>query len=378
VLASLESWLRRKSLWPPRLHQQVTRTGLAYTATLLVVALIAFVSANNLMFLILAAMLATFMISGFISKLGLAGLELELFLPQHISARRKVRALVRLKNTKRWIPSFSIHLEGVAESGFDTILYFPVLPGGSTVEEAVDVYFTRRGAHKERSFQFSTRFPFGFAERREMITARHEILVYPCLDPQPGFESLLAAVSGELEAIQRGRGHDFYRIRPYEALESARHVDWKATAHTRDLQVREYAREQERSVLIYLDLDVPFGGEDWFESAVECAAFLAYQLSLGETRVRLKTQEFDVTLPEPGDIYTILKYLALVSPMRGKLPEGPDEAASFQIVFTAHPGRMSALGWGKGEGLGARLLGPDAWDRPDGVDRSDAWDRTAE
>ena len=361
MIAWLKSWLRKKALWPVHLRQQVTRTGLAYTATLLLVALVAFVSANNLMFLILAAMLSTFMISGFISKLGLAGLELELFLPQHISARRKVRAGIRLKNTKKWIPSFSIHLEGAGESGFDTILYFPVLPGGAAVEEAVDVSFARRGAQKERTFQFSTRFPFGFAERREMITARHEILVYPCLDPQPGFESLLAAVSGELEAMQRGRGHDFYRIRPYEALESARHVDWKATAHTGDLQVREYAREQEQSVLIYLDLDIPYGAEEWFETAVDCAAFLAYQLSLGETRVRLKTQEFDVTLPEPGDIYTILKYLALVSPMRGKLSEGPDETGSFQIVFTAHPGRMSELGWGKAEGAGARLLGPGSW-----------------
>ncbi|HEY2843263.1 MAG TPA: DUF58 domain-containing protein [Bryobacteraceae bacterium] len=361
MVASLLSWLRSRDLWPPRLRQQVTRTGLAYTVTLLVVALVAFVSANNLMFLILAAMLATFMISGFISKLGLAGLELELFLPQHISARRKVRAGVRLKNTKRWIPSFSIHLEGAAESGFDTILYFPVLPGRAMIEEAVDVCFTRRGAQKERSFQFSTRFPFGFVERREMITARHEILVYPCLDPQPAFESLLSAVSGEIQALQRGRGNDFYRIRPYEALESSRHVDWKATAHTGDLQVREYAREQEHSVLIYLDLDIPFGADDWFESAIECAAFLAYQFSLEGIRVRLKSQEFDVTLPEPGDIYTILKYLALVSPMRGKAPEGPDDAGSFQIVFTAYPGRMSALGWGKGDGMGARMLGPDTW-----------------
>ncbi len=343
------------------LRQTVTRAGLAYSAIMLVVALVAFISANNLMFLILAAMLATFLISGFISKLSLAGLELELFLPQHLAARRKVRATVRLKNTKRWIPSFSIHLEGAAESGFDSIVYFPVLPGGATVEEGVDVYFTRRGAQKERSFQFSTRFPFGFAERHETITARHEILVYPCLDAQPGFESLLAAVSGELELLQRGRGHDFYRIRPYEALESARHVDWKVTAHTGDLQVREYAREQDRSVLIYLDLDVSFGAEDWFESAVDCAAFLAYQLSFSETRVRLKTQEFDVTLPEPGDIYTILKYLALVSPMRGRSPVGPDEPGSFQIVFTAHAERMSALGWGKREGAGARILSPDSW-----------------
>jgi hypothetical protein len=47
--------------------------------------------------------------------------------------------------------------------------------------------------------------------------------------------------------------------------------------------------------------------------------------------------------------------------MRGKPPEGPDEAASFQIVFTAHPDRMSALGWGKTDGAGSRVLGLDHW-----------------
>src|ERR1051326_1907434 len=327
----LRWWRGLRTAWTQGLRQQITRSGVAYSAALALVALAAFLSANNLMFLILAAMLSTLLISGFISRLGLAGLELNLMLPEHISARRKVRAGIRLKNLKSWIPSFSIHLAGAAESGFDSILYFPVIPGAALIEESVELYFARRGTQRERSFQFSTRFPFGFAERHEMVTAQHDILVYPCLDPQPGFEALLAAVSGELEAQQRGRGHDFYRIRPYEALESARHVDWKATAHTGDLQVREYAREQERSVLIYLDLDVPFGAEAWLESAIECAAFLAYQFSLRETRVRLQTQEFDVTIPEPGDIYTILKYLALVSPMRGKLAQGPDDAASFQI-----------------------------------------------
>jgi uncharacterized protein (DUF58 family) len=333
---------------------------MAYTITLLAVAIIAFAFANNLLFLILAAMLSTFMVSGFVSKLGLAGLELDLFLPIHISARRKVRAGVRLKNLKGWVPSFSIHLEGAAESGFDSILYFPVIPGGAMVEEVVDVSFPRRGAHNQRSFQFSTSFPFGFSERHEMVTTRREILVYPCLDPQPGFEALLASVHGEMETIQRGRGHDFYRIRPYEALESARHVDWKATAHTGNLQVREYTREQERSVEIYLDLDVPFGAEDWFESAIECTAFLAYELSSREARVRLRTQEFDVTTPEEGDVHTLLRYLALVSPMRGKPPRGPDDNSIFQVVFSADPARMSALGWGAGENSALRMVDRDA------------------
>src|SRR5208282_2658667 len=107
---------------------------------------------------------------------------------------------------------------------------------------------------------------------------------------QPGFEELLASVSGEMEALQRGRGHDFYRIRPYEALESSRHVDWKATAHTGDLQVREFAQEQDRSVVMYLDLDLPFEAEAWFETAVDCAAFLAFRLAGRGARVRFRTQ----------------------------------------------------------------------------------------
>lgn len=328
-------------------------------AVLLAVALAAFLTGNNLLFLILAAMISTAMLSSFLSRLGLAGLELDLLLPEHISARRRIRAGVRLRNLKRWIPSFSIHLAGAAESGFDTMLYFPALPGGATLEEPLDLYFARRGSQKERSFRFSTRFPFGFAERRAMVTTRHEILVYPCLDPQPGFEDLLASVAGDLEAMQKGRGSDFYRIRPYEAMESARHVDWKATAHTGALQVREFAREQDQRVEICLDLEVERRAEEWFETAVEGAAFLAHRLAARGTRIRFQTQSWEVTLPETGDIYTILQYLALVAPRRTTPPWGPCDRNAFQIIFTANPHTMAALGWGSG--AGSRILHPQCF-----------------
>jgi uncharacterized protein (DUF58 family) len=358
-----------KSSWSQELRQTITRVGMTYFATLAVVATAAVLSANNLLFLILAAMLATLLVSGFISKLGLAGLELDLVLPEHISARRKIRAGIRLRNLKTWIPSFSIHLAGAAESGLEAILYFPVVPGGAALEESVELYFPKRGTQRERSFQFSTRFPFGFSERRELVTARRDILVYPCLDPQPGFEALLSSVSGEMEALQRGAGYDFYRIRPYEALESARHVDWRATAHTGDLQVREFAREQDRRVILYFDLDVPAEHESWFESAVDCSAFLAFHLSTRDTEVRFRTQEVDITLPEEGDIYSILRYLALVTPLKEKPGKpatappaaDPNDANSFQIIFSPNPERMAALGWGRSESGGTRFLGLDAF-----------------
>ena len=337
-------------------RQQITRAWLIFVAILLAVAIAAFVFANNLLFLIVAAMFSTLLVSGFVSRLGLAGLELDLMLPDHISARRKVRGGIRVRNLKRWIPSFSIHLAGEQESGFDSILYFPSIPGGAAIDESVDLYFKQRGAQRQRNFRFSTRFPFGFVERREMVTTRHEILIYPCLDPQPGFEALFDSVRGEMEAMQRGRGHDFYRIRPYDAMESSRHVDWKATAHTGQLQVREFAREQDWRVLIHLDLDLPPGADAWFETAVDCCAFLAFRLTERGMRVRFHTQEMDVAVPEEGNVHTILKYLALVSPRHDKALDPVEDPASFQVVFSARDKTREAAAQ-----QGARVIGPGAF-----------------
>ena len=101
-----------------------------------------------------------------------------------------------------------------------------------------------------------------------------EVLVYPSIDPQPGFEDLLISLQGDIESFYRGQGHDFYRIRPYEALESARHVDWKASAHVGSLQVREFAREEEQTVEMFLDRDVPAELEEWFEHSIDCCALI--------------------------------------------------------------------------------------------------------
>ena len=252
-------WQNLRTLWPGALRQQVTRAGFTYGGTIGIVFLAALLSANNLLFLILAAMISILFISGFVSQTHPRRTRNRSPAPPHISARRKFRATVRVKNLKRWMPSFSIHVTGAPDgkhpSGYDGALFYPAIPGGVALEEPIDLRFPARGRYSERTFQLTTRFPFGFAERRERVTLRHEVIVYPCLEPRPRFQALADALAGELEAWRRGPGHDFYRIRPYEALESARHVDWKATAHTRSLQVREFARDEDQMIVIYLDLD---------------------------------------------------------------------------------------------------------------------------
>ncbi len=351
-------WSRFHSPLAPGMRQQVTRLGLLFTMACVVVALGAFASANNLLFLILAIMLATFMVSGFISRLSLSGLELDFLLPEHICAGRKLLGRIVIRNAKGWMPSFSIHVTASSDSGLSLPLYFPVVPGGTRAEEPVELYFARRGSYRQNSFRFSTRFPFGFTERRINVPLAREVLIYPCIDPQAGFDELLISLDGEIASFYRGLGHDFYRIRPYEVLESARHVDWKATAHTGDLQVREFAREQEQAVAFFLDLDAPESAAAWFESAIDRCAFLAWNMSQRGSRVRFCTQDVDWQLPEEADVYTILKYLAVVNRRPGKSLAVSNDRDVFQIIFSALPERLAEAGWELGSS-NVRLFVPD-------------------
>ena len=361
MIPYMRRWWREKSVllkhWlDARVRERVTFTGLVFLVAVSLTAFAAFASANNLLFLLLAAMLATLLVNGFVSRIGIAGLELDIQLPDHICARRAVAARIVLRNVKRWMPSFSIRLVGVEDSVFTTELYFPVVPGRAELETIVDVRFARRGVHRQDSFLFSSRFPFGFAERRARVIMKREVLVYPALDAQPGFDQLAADITGEAESQVRGRGHDFYRIRPYEPFESARHVDWRATAHTGDMQVREFTREEEHLVTLFLDLEVPREQEEWFEHAVECCAFLAWRCAQTGARIRFRTQDFECLLPIEGDVYVILKYLALVECRHQAATLRSLEEDSAAIVFSASAQRLEDGGW-----AGARLLDPQHW-----------------
>jgi len=339
-----------------RIRYRVTRRGLWFLAALAATALGAVVSANNLLFLVLAAMLSTLLVSGLLGSLSLAGLEVDFVAPEHVFATRGFPGQMRMRNVKWLMPSFSIRVEGIPDASaacLESAVYFPLIAAGVTLEKTVEARFPRRGAYRENGFAFSTSFPFGFLRKTARVTLLRETLVYPPLDPLPGFEEMLPAIGEEMEAYFRGLGRDFYRIRPYEALESSRHVDWKATAHTSALQVREFAREQERTVELFLDRDVPPGLDVWFEHAIHCCAFLAWRLSAQGTSVHFRSNGYSLRQPEDGDIYAILRYLALVYPQPRPAVEGPVEETSYKLAFTASPARLRQAGW-----MEARIISP--------------------
>src|SRR5579863_10104921 len=181
-----------------RLRHRITRGGFLFVLAVALTGAGAFLSGNNLLFLVFSAMLALLLVSGFISRLVLSGLELELLLPEHVSARMPASARIRIRNLKRLTPSFSIELSGAPI--LKDAIYFPLIPGRTMVEAVVHVVFPHRGRHRENLFVIATKFPFGFLRKSTTVALRRETIVYPALEPREGMQVLLDSISGEIES----------------------------------------------------------------------------------------------------------------------------------------------------------------------------------
>lgn len=335
-------WSRLRDRLEGNIHQRITGLGYAYAAATVLVGVGAFVSANNLLFLILSVMLAALLVSGLVSRLGLGGLEVDLELPPHLSARVPASGRVRIRNHKAWMPSFSLRLEGSGKAGFSGQLYIPVIPGGGVVEESVPLVFPKRGQYREDSFVFSSRFPFGFTERRVRVTIERDIIVYPSVLPQPDFELAMESAEGLLTARLPAGGDDFHRLRPYEN-ESARHVDWKATARTGQLQVREYVTRESAPVEIVFDLWCPPHASAWFERAVDCCACFVWRFHDRGRAFRFRTQTIELDCPDDASVYDILKFLALVEPRASAAPIQLNDANTVCLLLSLRDDRAVRL-----------------------------------
>jgi uncharacterized protein (DUF58 family) len=345
-----------------------TRTGAIYIGGVMVVALAALNTGNNLLFMVLACLLAGILISGVASQTVLSGVDLHLELPEHIFAGQPVLALAELRNHKFWLPSFSLSIVGdqpatrkqsrakkekssAAPAAILTQpVFFPYVPRAESVEQSVELSFPRRGVYKQEALGLRTGFPFGFLRKTRRVSSDLEIIVYPSVKPTGEFYELLPLVSGELESFLRGRGNDLYAIRDYHPTDSARHVDWKATAKTGALQVREFAREDERRLLIALDPEVDFARfpdpaelAEKFERAVSLCASLAWHFY--EFNSVLEFRTIGTTLPAApaeDNIYAALRALAKVGP-RGRtsgpsyLGELAQLTGIFKIIVTFQP-----------------------------------------
>lgn len=367
----------------------VTREGLVYLGIIIVIGIAALNTGNNLLFIVVSAMLSAILVSGIASAGELRGLKLEVVLGDHTFAGEPVMARASLRNTRRWLPALSVslvpprahrnrrrlrwdrdvfvlppksapgkqwirlpdlHLRLVADSVpepaiFNGRVYFPYIPAGIVTSRSLNLLFEKRGRYVQDAFGLSTRFPFSFlaktrrinlpSENAESGTGR-ELIVYPSVQPTADVLEVLPMITGEFEVYLRGRGNDLYRIREYLPEDSARHVHWKASARTGSLKVREFTREDERKLRFVFDNPGPgVVGDADYERGVTTAASLAWHFAGENTELSFVAPGFAGS----SDVYEFLRYLALVGPRTAKDEEPVLEhlhlTDDFNVIFTA-------------------------------------------
>jgi uncharacterized protein (DUF58 family) len=336
------------SRWRPPFSFGITRPGLLFVLAVFLIALAAVRTGNNMLYLILAILLAATIASGVVARLSLRALFVSLQVPQNVFVGEDVSIKISMKNQKSWCTSFSILAEDVAlirarrragraarllfgKTGRASVAadaepvlrhaaYFPAIPAGETRAELITQSFPRRGAYPLEGLRLSTQFPFGLFRRGERISVSGEIVVYPTIREISSDLHLLPFLPGKLEGKQPGPGESLYAIRNYHEGESARLIHWKATAKTGKLMAREYAREEESEFCLILDTDVGMGDEQAlasFEKAVSLAASLAAHFAREAADFEFLTPNEHVSRGTGTEhLYRILRSLAVVAPNR--------------------------------------------------------------
>jgi uncharacterized protein (DUF58 family) len=336
----------------------VTRAGLIYILITVVIAIAALNTGNNLLYVVVAALLSAILVSGVASALVLRSLTLDVHLPEHVFAGRPMLARLLLRNASSWMPSFSVRvvpakrknrnknnkdrwgweastfgfprnrapqdqwfrlpdrrLRRMREEEEKPILqesvYFPFIAPEQELRADLEITLRKRGRYREKNFGMATRFPFSFLTKTRRIDLAREVIAYPVVEPADQFLEVLPMVTGEFETFVSGRGNDLYLIREYMPHDSARHVDWKATARTGSLKVREFSREDERKLRIIFDNPAPgILRSAAYERGVRLAASLGWHFHHEDVEVSFVAPGLEPT----ADVFNFLRYLALVEP----------------------------------------------------------------
>ncbi len=332
----------RRLLKPPR-RLRFARSGKVFTGGALLLGVAAIATGNNLLFLLLGAMLGFITLSGWLSEQMLRRVEVRRRPVRGIVAGQPARITYQLRNGKPRLPSFAVE---VAEAGMPGKAWIPAMEPGESVTGRAEATWGRRGVYPLETVTLSTSFPFGLFRKDRDVEIPGEAVVWPRSDrnvriPRPAGERVRRA--GEAAAGAAGARGEYRALRPYRPGDDPRDVHWKTTARMGQPVLREYERDRADVLWICLDLRAPDGGAA--EAAAETAASLAaaclrrgevFGLATADARVPAGTG--------PAQLERVLDALARAR-FRTQAPRPQPPAAPGECVLvTTRPSGTGAWG----------------------------------
>lgn len=262
---------------------RITKGGGLYIVLTLLLGFAAVNTGNNLLFLIVAAMLGFMAVSGVAGWANIRGLKLQLILAEEIYAGAETLAVIKLTNTKRLMPSFLLQLNVCGK--FADINY---VSGSSTETDSVVVKFTKRGLHPMGEALVFSPFPVNFFVRCNRLQLQDECIVFPApVNTSSANAAEQAHPNSDLLLMNKGMEGEVNRIKDYTGGEPLKMIHWRLSAKHPLLKVKEMSSGGGEPVI--LDPRVLPGST--LEARLSSAVFLVNRLIRDNRPVGLRIND---------------------------------------------------------------------------------------
>ncbi len=310
-----------------------TSGGVVFTLGTFAVGFAAMNTGNNLLYLLLGAMLGFIVVSSWLSEQVIRDIEIRRQVPRAVTVGREMPLTYAVTNRKPRIPTMALE---ISEAGLPHPAFAGHVAAGATERVRSTNTFVRRGIYGLGTVTLSTGFPFGLFVKERDLEIPGEIVVWPRTDrsvptPAPAGERVLR--TGRSARGAAGHRGEYRSLRPYRPGDDPRDIHWRSTARLREPVVREYERDEAETRWICLDLRAEPG--EAAEDAVEVAAALAARASAEGRPFALLAGDGMVEPGQgPGQLERVLDALARVSFDPAAAPAAPPVDPSMCVLVS--------------------------------------------
>ena len=330
ALAWAQEVRRRMRAWR---RISFTSGGAAFTLGSFAVGFAAMNTGNNLLYLLLGAMLGFIVVSGWLSEQAIRALRIERAIPRAVTVGQDMHLRYRVYNGKPRLPSLAVE---ISEDGLPGSAFLTHIAARGTAEARSVNSFIRRGIYPLGTVTLSTSFPFGMFRKERDLEIPGEIVVWPRTGRRVHTLAPAAGRVRRAEASRRGslgtRG-EYRSLRAYRPGDDPRDIHWRSSARLREPVIREYESDGAETRWICLDTRVEPG--DAAEVAVEVAASLAATASTSQRPFALVVEDSVLEPAEgPGQLERVLDALARVEFGPHRPPPAPPVDPSWCILVS--------------------------------------------
>lgn len=249
----------------------ICREGLYYFFVLAFIVGGATLREKNLLFILAGMMIGPLLFNWRLVVLSLRRLEVFRRLPQHAFAGQSFRVEVGGINHRRRLGSWAVVVEdAICHEGTQQIaagdkrqstkaaVMLPYVAAGGSKRTGYRVTLPRRGYYRFGPLNVFTRFPLGLMKAVTRVKSYQRLLVYPRLGQlKPGWLRQLDAERYGAQQMHRRQGPidgDYYGLREWRSGDSRRWIHWRTSAKLGKLAVRQFEQQQNRDLILVLDL----------------------------------------------------------------------------------------------------------------------------